>query len=331
MASNAAVDELISLLRRRYGAYQQIGRSSLFCFGSKFTCSINYSKLLGSHKYFFGVSRSLLTHQDACTDSLGTYVLLICGSADNVLVLPRDLVERMLEDVSSRRVDVFIEGGMFILQTTRHPKLDVTGYLNAYPAASTAPDESELEPSPIPPRTHVRMQHALISLGRAEGCTVWVPPNDRSLSFEGQRFANATMDRLPRFGFDENTRRIVQNIDVLWLQESVIVKAVEIESTTSIYSGLLRLNDLVLAQPNNQVDLVIAAPQSRRQRVFEQLIRPSFRPLISRCGFLSFEVVDEAIRRLVALGSSSNARVSGLLTVEGFELPEHVVYPADTR
>jgi type II restriction enzyme len=242
------------------------------------------------------------------------------------------LIDQMLLDVPSRRVDVFRDGGMYILQTTKHPKIDVSAYLNAFPASAPV-DDSELEvDSPInPPRMHVRMQHALIQLGRAEGCAVWVPPHDRALSFEEERFDRKTIDRLPRLGFDENTRRIVQNIDVLWLQGNLIQKAIEIEATTSIYSGLLRLNDLVLAQPNNQVDLVVASSQSRRQRVFEQLSRPSFRQLISQCGFVSFEHIEDATQRLEALDPTGGARVSGLLRADKFELPSHVVYPVDTR
>jgi hypothetical protein len=44
--------------------------------------------------------------------------------------------------------------------------------------------------------------------------------------------------------FDEATNRTIELIDVLWLQGNAIVAAFEIESTTSIYSGLLRMADL---------------------------------------------------------------------------------------
>src|SRR5205823_7741306 len=129
----------------------------------------------------------------------------------------------------------------------------------------------------------VKMQWALIQLGRAEGCSVWVPPNDRNLSFKRESLAANTLDKLPNFGFEENTRRIVQNIDVLWLKKNVIRKAFEVESTTSIYSGILRLNDLVLSQPNNHIDLYIATAESRKPRVYDQLVRPSFHQLLPAC------------------------------------------------
>ncbi len=241
----------------------------MYRLGSALTCSVNYSKLLGNHKYFFGLAREVVEqdHDYSPTD-LGDFVLLVCGSVDTVLVLPHRLVLEAMSGVVSRKLDIFLDDGSFILQTTRHPKLDVTQFLNAYPSYSRRSDQSDepVETTEPADRRHVKIQWALIRLGVAEGCSVWVPPSDRSLSYERHGFDVLTLDRLPHFGFDENARRIVQNIDVLWLTRNVITKAFEIESTTSIYSGLLRLNDLVLAQPNNKIELYIAAARSRRDR-----------------------------------------------------------------
>jgi hypothetical protein len=137
------------------------------------------------------------------------------------------------------------------------------------------------------------------------------------------------LSRLPNFGFEENSRRIVQNIDVLWLKKNVIRKAFEIESTTSIYSGLLRLNDLVLAQPNNQIDLYVVASSKRRPKLNEQLIRPSFQTLLPVCRFVSFESIEEQMKHLETFPVESGARVTGLISGETFEIPEHFVYPAN--
>ncbi len=45
--------------------------------------------------------------------------------------------------------------------------------------------------------------------------------------------------------FDEATNRTIELIDVLWLKGNSIIAAFEIESTTSVYSGLLRMSDLM--------------------------------------------------------------------------------------
>src|SRR5205814_1930108 len=166
--------------------------------------------------------------------------------------------------------------------------------------------------TPPTSRLHVRIQWSLIQLGQAEGCSVWVPTNDRNLSHQRMPFSASTLDRLPNFGFEENTRRIVQNIDVLWLKKNVIRKAFEVEATTSIYSGLLRLNDLVLSQPNNQIDLYIAASESRKSHVFNQLIRPSFHSLLPVWKFLAFDEIEKHAQHLESMDLSRGVRVSGL-------------------
>ena len=333
MNASIFVEEVVAVLQRRYGKRVQAGRSSrLWQFGQAMTCSINYSKLLRGEKFFFGLSQEVVNNDFAYPPTdLGDFVILVCGSAKEVLVLPRPLVLRMLEGVPTRKLDVFREGGAYILQTTQHPKLNVTEYLNAFPKESVGfKDASSQDPGITrPDRDHVKFQSTLIDFGRAEGCSVWVPANDRGLSYRGQPFSTRTVGRLPLFGFDENTRRVVQNIDVLWLANNVIKKAFEIESSTLIYSGLLRLNDLVLAQPNNRIDLYIVASRGKRQKVFNQLIRPSFHSLIPKCDFLAFEDIEEQFRKIEALSIGQGVRVTGLIKGERFSLSDSYVYPAE--
>jgi len=333
MTTPVCVNEVVALLQRRYGRPKQLGRSARLCtFGGSLTCSINYSTLLRGPKYFFGLSKEAADKEFAYPPTeLGDFVVLICGSAYKVLFLPRALVLRMLEGVSTCRLDVFLEGGAYILQTTQHPRLNVTEFLNEFPKLQSAIPEMPTESTDAgrPDRAHVKFQSALIDLGRAESCSVWVPPSDKGLSYQGRVFSARTLERLPNFGFEENTRRIVQNIDVLWLSGNVIRKAFEVESSTMIYSGLLRLNDLVLAQPNNQIDLYIVANRAKRQKVYNQLIRPSFHSLIAKCEFFAFEDIEEQTRRLAGIPVDHGARVSGLVRGEKFVLPEYFVYPAE--
>lgn len=332
MAANAPVlvEDAINLLRKRYGRPTPFGKSRLLQFGTALTCSINYSKKLRGDKYFFGLAKEVVDpNYGYPATKLGKFALLVCGTVDKVIVLPRAILLEMMRDVPTRKLDIFYENQAFILQTTGHPKLNVTEFLNRFPEHHRPDrDRDDSTVTTTADRSHVKIQSHLIRLGRAEGCTVWVPPNDRALSYRGTAFEALTLDRLPNFGFEENTRRIVHNIDVLWLTKNVIGKAFEVESTTSIYSGLLRLNDLVLAQPNNQIQLYIVADQRRRERVFNQLMRPSFQELTRQCDFLAFHVVEEAVERIESLKLGKGGRVSGLLEGERFLIPQHYVYPS---
>ena len=67
------------------------------------------------------------------------------------------------------------------------------------------------------------------------------------------------------------TNQTIELIDVLWLDGNAIVAAFEIESTTSIYSGLLRMSDLLARQPNISVPLFLVAPDERREKVIQQV------------------------------------------------------------
>jgi hypothetical protein len=333
MNAPLVVEEVAAMLRRRYGEAGLVGRSQrLSTFGKAITCSINYSKLLRGHRFFFGLSQEAADKDFAYPETqLGGFVLLACGTPQEVLVLPRPLVLQMLGGVTSRKLDVFREGETYILQTTRHPKLNVTEFLNAYPKAALKPDGTGVRNSGLPPadRDHVKFQSALIDIGLAEGCSVWVPPNDRGLSYRGKAFSARTVSRLPNFGFDENTRRIVQNIDVLWLSKNVIQKAFEVEASTSIYSRLLRLNDLALAQPNSTIDLYIVAGRIRREKVLNQFIRPSFHCLIPKCEFFPFEEVEATLKRIETIPVETGARVTGLVSGERFTLPDNYIYPME--
>jgi hypothetical protein len=97
-----------------------------------------------------------------------------------------------------------------------------------------APDDSKASTE------HTELQWRLLKLGNDMGLDVWVAKNDKNKSFNGQQFINLSQIRKePPLQFNEATTRTIELIDVLWLKGNAIVAAFEIESTTSIYSGLL--------------------------------------------------------------------------------------------
>ena len=124
MSAELITEELIAHLTRRFGKPEQVGKARILRFGSALTCSINYSKLLRGNKYFFGLPEAVVEVGHGFPDTkLGDFALLICGSSDRVLVLPKPLVIEVMRGVTSRRVDVFVEGESFILQTTGTPNV----------------------------------------------------------------------------------------------------------------------------------------------------------------------------------------------------------------
>ncbi len=154
---------------------------------------------------------------------------------------------------------------------------------------------------------HTEIQHALLALGAEMGFDIWVARNDRSKIWDGVALGTlgGIVEVLPT-QFNEATNRTIELIDVLWLKGNSIVAAFEVESTTSVYSGLLRMSDLLALQPNLAIDLFLVAPDDRREKVESELLRPTFKlrekPLASVCGFLSFELLTEKLLGIRQLG-----------------------------
>ena len=76
-----------------------------------------------------------------------------------------------------------------------------------------------------------------------------------------------------------------------------MARAFEIEHTTAIYSGLLRMADLLALQPNMDIRLHIVAPDEKREKVLREIRRPVFSllergPLYEQCSFLSYGSID---------------------------------------
>lgn len=140
---------------------------------------------------------------------------------------------------------------------------------------------------------HTEIQWHLLELGAAMGLDLWVARNDRNREWEGQKLSEfpRLAAELPR-QFDEATMRTIELIDVIWLEKKNIVAAFEIEHTTSIYSGLLRMSDLMSMQPNLKLPLYLVAPDERREKVIEQVNRATFSalrsPLSETCRFIPY-------------------------------------------
>lgn len=150
---------------------------------------------------------------------------------------------------------------------------------------------------------HTEIQWLLAKLGSDMGLEIWIAKNDKNKSFQGNSFTS-----LPKLSaslplnFDLPTCKTIEMIDVLWLKGSSIVAAFEIESTTQVFSGLLRMADLIAMQPNLAIPLYIVAPNDRRSKVLSETNRPVFSrlepPMSEMCGFISFEALRAKIKEV---------------------------------
>ncbi|WP_176952944.1 type II restriction endonuclease [Belnapia rosea] len=126
--------------------------------------------------------------------------------------------------------------------------------------------------------THTAVQGWLRDLGLALGYDVWIAANDRNRPLGGGKLSDGCLATLP--GFDTGAGAdAVRLIDVLWLDRDSkrIVAAYEVEHTTSIYSGIVRMLDLALGPEAHALEgMFLVAPKGREGDVREQLARPAF-------------------------------------------------------
>lgn len=154
------------------------------------------------------------------------------------------------------------------------------------------------------PTTHDEMQWRLIRLGNKAHFNVWVPANDQGKIYEGQKFKDLVM---PEFHETIDVPSYIKNIDTVWKLGLSVKAAFEIEHTTQIFSGILRLSDLRALAPNSNYPLFIVAERDKRNRVFGQLKRPTFSndylKLDKVIKFLSYDKVrnlDESFKNNVS-------------------------------
>lgn len=174
-----------------------------------------------------------------------------------------------------------------------------TGVVSVSIPEDAVPDPGTSEQSPgIDAGGSAEMQALLARIGEQTGHRVWLPRNDRSRVLAHWRpDENCLLDQLP-LSYDDATIKTIENIDVLWIRGRTIRRAFEVEHSTAIYSGLLRMADLLALQGNMQIPLHIVAPDDRADAVMKQLTRPVFAllegaPLAERCSFIPYSAVVE--------------------------------------
>lgn len=126
-------------------------------------------------------------------------------------------------------------------------------------------------------KTHTKIQYLLLKIGKSLGYDVVPAANDRSKSCDGENFSFIALPELPQMNIQPEVLKTIELIDVLWLEKGTnkIISAFEVEKSTSIYSGILRLADLTLTFSKEKIMICLVAPDQREKEVVAQLKRPS--------------------------------------------------------
>jgi type II restriction enzyme len=153
---------------------------------------------------------------------------------------------------------------------------------------------------------HTEMQYHLLKVGKALGYDPIAASNDRSKCYGESNFSFISLNRFPQLSVDKDTLGTIQLIDIIWFEKNSnkVVCAFEVEKSTSIYSGILRLSDLALSFADHNTSLFIIIPDNREKDVVLQLSRPSIRNSNVKIKYILFSELREHCDALCKFGDS---------------------------
>lgn len=249
---------------------------------------IRYSKLHDGVRTFYGLREIDLR-------SLEGHPALICFLWDDQispLLIPFEAFEDVFFSATPAsdgqiKVQVYPGTQATELYVAGAGRFNVDGYfgwneLNSFVSPSSNKLAEEL--------SHSQVQTLLGAIGRAKGNDIWLPLSDRSGADWKLTEQFPVHQTLPsKFA---SVAPILSEVDVVWLKRggADLVALFEIEHSTTIYSGLLRFNDVHLVSPNLKTRFSIVANDARRSLYVRQINRPTFQRsgLSDFCTFMEY-------------------------------------------
>lgn len=153
---------------------------------------------------------------------------------------------------------------------------------------------------------HTEMQYHLLKIGKALGYDPISAVNDRGKCHGEVNFSFISLNKFPELSVDKDTLSTIQLIDIIWFEKNSnkAVCAFEVEKSTSIYSGILRLSDLAISFADHYTSLFIIIPNNREKDVVLQLSRPSIKNNNVKIKYILFSDLREHCDALCKFGEN---------------------------
>lgn len=200
---------------------------------------------------------------------------------DGILALNHRYREVLSNDLGA------LAGLLFDVGTGRYPappRNDLPGEVSAWEDDLAKVREQasalakQIQAGKLEDATHTEVQGWLRDLGKSLGYAVWIATNDRGREYNGEPLSLGCLSALPATLLVSGGET-VPLIDAVWLDPATleVAAAFEVEHSTSIYSGIVRLLDLALGTSQSATKhLFLVAPDNREAEVRAQLSRPAF-------------------------------------------------------
>lgn len=287
-------------LRTRFGSFHRIGRShSLLEIGNGAArVYVRFSKVHPGAETFYGLRQEDLRQLEGRPSVL----CFLWPGQELPLIIPFAEYEDVFGAIQpcpdgQYKVQTFLRQEGTVLYVERGGRFNVEGHFG-WEGLLRVLESSRSRI--VPEFSHCQVQTLLGAIGSAKAFDVWIPPNDRNGLDWSITEPFPCWESLP--ARLEHVGRILSFVDVIWLTRGSpeLRGLFEIEQTTSIYSGLLRLNDICLAAPVGNSTFAIVAKDAKREAFVQQVNRPTFQAsgLNRRCNFHTYADVFAWFRRI---------------------------------
>ena len=230
--------------------------------------------------YFFGLTRHIFENFSHLPQSV---IALVLSDSGRALLLPASWLwehrNKLSADAKQFKLEVDPKLRLKVLKSAGMP-LDLSIFLDRFELLSGKPEWKQEEAVAKPVRTaHADLQGMLVEVGNRRGLQTYCP--NKSSRFKSKRLGDlATLRELPKFpGLNNN---VIRQIDVIWLDSSFPVHAFEVELTTGIWSGLVRLAEL------RRLNTVLHVVTDSDEAWFKRRVAGDiFREILNRCHHAS--------------------------------------------
>lgn len=126
---------------------------------------------------------------------------------------------------------------------------------------------------------HLKAQFILKELADIVGYDGFIAKNDQNRVYNSKILSENSLVDIPKYHISKDLDRHISLIDVLWFQNDIPKACFEVETSTSVYSGLLRMADFVCTTKNTQTELYIVTTKNRKEKIQKELNRPIFKQI----------------------------------------------------
>jgi type II restriction enzyme len=153
---------------------------------------------------------------------------------------------------------------------------------------------------------HTEMQYHLLRIGKALRYDVIPALNDKSKCHNSNNFSFISLSEFPQINLEKETLNTVKLIDVIWFERGTnnVIAAFEVEKSTSIYSGILRLTDLSYTIADGDEVFYLIVPDKREKDVVLQLSRPAIKKISASIKYILFSELRQHCDALCKFGDS---------------------------